>query len=488
VARRTQFRLLVALTIVWALWAGWSLIGRETPYTVRVLDDQGAPVAQASIDVEGKQIGTSTGDGTIDVEWNRSTTVLEVSAPGHISQMVTVTERPGSVMDIVLKARVLRGRVTDASGKPVESAIVVAGPATGATDEEGRFSLRGAEPGPVQVSRPAWIETGFTWDGGVGESVVEMEPFVARAVHISGEAAGQNIEYFFDMAESTELNALMLDLKDESGLVWYDSADPVATEVGAVEGVYDLGEIAARAEEADLYVIGRLVVFNDPTAAIRKPSMAVWNSASNQPYQANGQYFLDPTDPEARAYGLSLAVEACEMGVDEVQFDYVRFPDQRSEETVFDSGVGVEVRTATITDFLREAVGLLHPMGCAVAADVFGFTTAPGTDDGGIGQRWEDVTEVVDVASPMVYPSHYGPDWYGYENPNDHPGPMVTRAIEDGLERLPRNVVIRPWLQDFGYTPEQVRQQIESVERFGLGWMLWNARSTVSVDALSRVE
>jgi hypothetical protein len=127
-------------------------------------------------------------------------------------------------------------------------------------------------------------------------------------------------------------------------------------------------------------------------------------------------------------------------------------------------------------------------MGCAVAADVFGFTTAPGTDDGGIGQRWEDVTEVVDVASPMVYPSHYGPDWYGYENPNDHPGPMVTRAIEDGLERLPRNVVIRPWLQDFGYTPEQVRQQIESVERFGLGWMLWNARSTVSVDALSRVE
>jgi hypothetical protein len=488
VARRTQFRLLVALTIVWAVWAGWSLLGRATPYTLRVLDDVGAPIAAASVDVNDAQIGTSADDGTVEVEWNRSATVLEVSAPGHLSQRVTVAEQPEGVVDVVLKARVLRGRVTDEAGVPVEAVRVVAGPAQGVTDVEGRFNLRGAEPGEVQVSRPAWMATTFEWDGGVGESVVELEPFIARAVHISGEAAGENIDDFIDMADTTELNALMLDLKDESGLVWYDSEDPVALEVGAVRGAYDLGSIATSAEEADLYLIGRLVVFSDPIAAIEKPSMAVWDAAANAPYSANGQYFLDPTDPEARAYGLSLAAEACERGLDEVQFDYVRFPDQRTEDTIFDEGVSLEVRTSTITEFLREAVAMLHPMGCAVGADVFGFTTAPGTDDGGIGQRWEDVTEVVDVASPMVYPSHYGPDWYGFENPNDHPGPMVTRAIEDGLARLPRNVVVRPWLQDFGYTAEQVRAQIESVERFGLGWMLWNAKSSVTVDALGRVE
>ena len=485
--RRTQFQLLVALTIVWALWAGWSLLGRATPYTLRVLDDIGTPIAAASIDVNDNQVGTSAADGTIEIEWRRSASVLEVSAPGHIPKTLTIAERPDGVFDVVLNARILRGRVADESDAPVEAALVVAGPASGITDVDGRFSLRGAEPGHVRVSRPAWLETTFDWDGGVGESVVEMTPFIARAVHISGEAAGDNIDYFFEMAEDTELNALMLDLKDETGLVWYDSENPLAKEVDAIQGAYDLSEIAARAEQADLYLIGRLVIFNDPTAAIRKPSMAVWDSGLNEPYSSRGQYFLDPTDPEAQGYGLALAQEVCEMGVDEVQFDYVRFPDARTEAATFDGGVSLEVRTSTIIDFLREAVALLHPMGCAVGADVFGFTTAA-ADDGGIGQRWEDVTDIVDVASPMVYPSHYTADWYGFENPNDHPGPMVTRAIEDGMERLSRNVVVRPWLQDFGYTTEQVRAQIESAEQFGLGWMLWNAASTVTVDALTRLE
>ena len=488
VGRRTQFRLLVALTIVWALWAGWSLVGRATPYTLRVLDDTGTPIAAASVDVRDTQVGTSSEDGTIEIEWRRSASVLEVSAAGHIPKTLTLAKRPDGVVDVVLNARILRGRVTDIEGVPVEAVRVIAGPATGSTDGEGRFSLRGAEPGVVEVSRPAWVETTFDWDGGVGEAVVEMSPFIARAVHITGEAAGDDVDRFFDMAESTELNALMLDLKDESGLVWYNSEDPVAIEVGAVRSVYDLGAIATRADQADLYLIGRLVVFNDPTAAIRKPSMAVWDSELNEPYSAAGQYFLDPTDPEARAYGLALATEVCEMGVDEVQFDYVRFPDRRSDAATFDEGVSLETRTRTITTFLGDAVALLHPMGCAVGADVFGFTTAPGIDDGGIGQRWEDVTGIVDVASPMVYPSHYDPDWYGFENPNDHPGPMVTRAIEDGMERLPRNVVVRPWLQDFGYTTDQVRAQIESAEQFDLGWMLWNATSTVTVDALLRIE
>ncbi len=485
-ARRTQFRLLVALTIVWAAWAGWSLLGRATPYTLRVLDDVGAPIAGASVDVRNSQIGTSAEDGTVEVVWNRSSAVLEVSAAGHITQTVTIAERPEGAVDVVLKARILRGRVVDESGAAVESARVVAGPASGVTDTDGRFSLRGAEPGRIEVSRPAWVDATFDWDGGVGESVIEMTPFIARAVHISGEAAEDDLNRFFEMTEGTELNALMLDLKDESGLIWYDSADPTAKEVDAIRAVFDLSQVAARAHELDLYLIGRLVVFSDPTAAIRKPEMAVWDSATNQPYNANGQYFLDPTDPDARAYGLSLAVEACEMGIDEVQFDYVRFPDKRTESTTFDDGISIETRTSTIVQFLEEAVAALHPLGCAVGADVFGFTTTA-TDDGGIGQRWEDVTAVVDVASPMVYPSHYSAGWYGFDVPNDHPGPMVTRAIEDGISRMSRNVVIRPWLQDFNYTTEQVREQIEVAEQFGLGWMLWNAKSNVTVAAL-RVE
>lgn len=486
VARRTQFRLLVALTIVWALWAGWSLLGRATPYTLRVLDDRGVPIAEATVDNSGRQVGTTASNGTVELEWRRSASVLGVSAPGHVPKTMTLAGPPGAVVDVVLNARILKGRVVDQDGVPVESALVTAGPASGYSDVVGRFSLRGAEPGPVTVTRPAWMDAGFEWDGGAGEAVVEMSPFVVRAVHIIGKAVAERLDFFIDMAQTTELNALMIDLKDETGVVWYRSENPTALEVGAVGGAYDLTEVAAAADAADLYLIGRIVVFNDPIAAIRKPSMAVTDSATGQPYASRGQYFLDPTDPEARAYGLGLAEEACALGVDEVQFDYVRFPDQRIETTTFDQGVSLEVRTASVIGFLQEAVDILHPMGCAVAADVFGFITAPGTGDGGIGQRWEEVAEVVDVASPMVYPSHYDPGWYGFDNPNDYPGPMVQKALEDALGRLSRNVVVRPWLQDFGYTPEQVRAQIEVAEGYGLGWMLWNARSNVTVEALDR--
>jgi hypothetical protein len=145
------------------------------------------------------------------------------------------------------------------------------------------------------------------------------------------------------------------------------------------------------------------------------------------------------------------------------------------------------VRMNTINGFLTDAVATLHPLGCAVAADVFGFTTTA-VDDGAIGQKWEDVTAVVDVASPMLYPSHYGSGWFDFDNPNDHPADVVRNALEDGMERLARKVVVRPWLQDFGYTPDQVRAQIEIAESFGLGWMLWNARSEVTTDALGPPE
>lgn len=487
VTRRTQFRLLVALTIVWVAWAGWSLLGQATPYTLRVLDDLGMPVASAVVDIGGSQAGSTDGDGLVEMDWSRSSNILEVSAPGHVSQMLTIGERPEGVVDVVLKARVLRGRVIDKDEMPLASALVTAGPATGVTDAEGSFIVRGAEPGHVSVTRPAWVATSFEWDGGPGESLVEMSPFTARAVHITGEAVAADLDRFVEMAQTSELNALMIDLKDESGFIWYQSENPTALEVSAVRGAYDLAVVAERADSADLYLIGRLVVFNDPIVALARPQMAVWDSATNAPLETSSQRFLDPTDPDTRAYALALAVEACRLGVDEIQFDYVRFPDKRPESSQFDGGSPTpELRRATITSFLVEAVELLHPMGCAVAADVFGFVTAPSIEfpDGGIGQNWEDVANLVDVVSPMVYPSHYDPDAYGFENPSDHPGPMVDNALRDGVERLTGNVIVRPWLQDFSYTESQVRAQIDVVESYGLGWMLWNGASEVTTGAL----
>ncbi|MDX1469053.1 MAG: putative glycoside hydrolase [Acidimicrobiia bacterium] len=473
----------MALTIAWAVWAGWSLITRATPYELHVIDDLGVPVAGVSVDISGRQAGTSGDDGRLSLEWSPSMKELTVSAPGHVPQVVTIMERPDRPVQVVIKARILRGQVVDDDGNPVPDVVISTAAAEGRTDSQGLFDIRGAEPGPVTVTRPAWIEKIFEWDGSPGDALIQIEPFTARAVHISGDAVATRFDSFIQMAMDTELNALMVDLKDEMGLVWYDTENPTAIAVGADHGAYDLAEVVRRAHAEGLYVIGRLVVFNDPIAAQGRPSMAVWDSDLQQPYSSNGQYFLDPTDPEARQYGLELAIEACSKGLDEVQFDYVRFPDERGESATFDEGVSPEVRSPTIVQFLSDAVAALHPMGCAVAADVFGFITTV-SDDGKIGQTWEEIAAVVDVVSPMVYPSHYSTGWFNYDVPNDHPGPVVREALADGIERLPRNVVVRPWLQDFGYDANQVRAQILSAEEFGLGWMLWNAASNVTMEAL----
>jgi hypothetical protein len=451
---------------------------------VTVIDDVGLPVSGAELRSDDTVLGVTGDDGRATLDWSPALTMLAVAADGFSPLEMTLLDSPGPALEAVLRARLLRGRVLDPDGAPVAGAYVTAGSATAVSDEEGRFTVRKAEPGEVEVWRPAWEGDTITWEGGLGEETIAIAPQVKRAVHVGGEAARDNWQFYLDLATTTEVNALMLDLKDESGLIFYQSQVPRAQELGATVDYYDLSLLASQASDQDIYLIGRVVTFQDPLAAIRAPEMAVWDTDLNQPYEAGGQYFLDPTDPAAQAYALELAAEACKAGVDEIQFDYVRFPDSRRESARFDGGVTDEVRTPTIRDFLATAVAQLHPLGCAVAADIFGFLTKA-IDDGGIGQQWEELTAVLDVASPMIYPSHYNSGWDGHDNPNDHPGPMVASALDDGLERLTRQTIVRPWLQDFLYTPEQVRAQIDQAEARGLGWMLWNAQSNVTVEALN---
>ena len=459
------------------------MVGRSHAYELRVLDDLGSPIDAAVVDSEGAQVGTTSSTGRVELVWSRSATLLQVSAPGHIPQMVTLSDPPEGQVDVVLKAQVLRGRVVDQEGAGIEGARVAAGAGQSLSDGSGYFQIRGAEEGTVTVDRPAWVETSFEWTGGSGDALVELEPFLARAVHVGGPEARDELARFVTMALDTELNALVIDLKDESGKVFFNTNNATAVEVGAVGETFDLGATAAEAHDLDLYLIGRIVLFSDPIASLGQPEMAVWDSVTNAPYEANGQLFLDPTDPAARQYGIDLAVEACQRGVDEIQFDYLRFPDSRAESATFDGGVSPEVRVSAVSAFLSTAVDALQPLGCAVAADIFGYLTTA-TDDGGIGQRWEDVANIVDVISPMLYPSHYDTGWWGYDNPGDFPGEVVERGLNDGLERLSTQVVVRPWIQDFGYDAEKVRAQITVVEDHGLGWMLWNAASEVTVGAL----
>jgi hypothetical protein len=482
-SRKLVFRSLVAVSITWTAWAAWSVLGSGAAVAVNVIDDVGLPVVGAEVRADGQLLGVTGDDGRVMVSWTPGQTLLEVAATGYPALELPVLEKPATTIEAVLRAQLLRGRILDADGLPVEGAYVTAGTGTAVSDLEGRFTVRRAAPGPVNVWRPAWNGNTVTWEGGLGEEMITIAPQVMRAVHVGGIAARDSWQYFVDLANDTELNALLLDLKDETGQVFYLSDVATAREVRATVDFYDLDKLTADANTEGIYLIGRIVAFQDPVASIRAPEMAVWDMEINGPYADGKQYFLDPTDPAAQAYALDLAVEACKAGVDEIQFDYVRFPDSRRDSARFDGGVTPEVRSTTTRDFLATAVAQLHPLGCAVAADIFGFLTRA-VDDGGIGQNWETMTSVLDVASPMLYPSHYDSGWYGFETPNDHPAELIANALDDGLGRLARQTVVRPWLQDFGYTPAQVRAQIDEAEKRGLGWMLWNARSEVSVEAL----
>lgn len=481
--RSQQLRLLLVVTVLFAGWAAFASFGPDVAAAVTVVDERGEPVSGATLTVADRELATTGPDGVARFDWPADGEV-RVHADGFHAQPV-LAPTADSVTAVRLMPHMLRGVVQDPNGLPVQGVYVESGRGSAVSGFDGSFLVRLAEPGEVRVWRPAWELGDFEWDGGLGERTVTIAPRVVKAIHVTGEAAGdpQRWNELLELKDQTELNGVMLDLKDEYGLVYYDTQVGVAEEANAVYPTYDLAQIVRDVDERGLYLIGRIVTFQDPQAAHRIPEIAAFDTTTGGPYGKAGQWFLDPTDPKARGYALSLAVEACQLGVDEIQFDYVRYPDGLPDTVVFDEGSDPETRVVTIESFLLEARDVLHPLGCAVAGDIFGFITTA-RDDGGIGQQWEVVADALDVVSPMLYPSHYSTGWYGFDRPVDHPGEMVRRALEDGISRLERGTVVRPWLQDFGYTDDQVRAQTESAEAFGLGWMLWNAHSNVSVGAL----
>ena len=478
-------RLLVVLTLGWVMWMLWLIVDDDRPFFLYVLDEDGRGIGDVTVLHDGEVVNVTDPDGSVALDWSPDGRRFVLFSPGFLRKTVTVAGPPQDYLTVHLRPRALRGRVTDPNAAPVEGVQVSLGPVSTLTDDEGRFLLERVEEGVVEFARPAWNPTDYSWDGGPGDAELTLTPLVVKAVHVSGTVAGDRVAWdaMIRLVQETELNGVMLDIKDETGQIFYDSAVGTAREVRAVNPQYDLAGLARTLEEQGIYLIGRVVAFQDPIASVRKPVIAVWDSQLDQPYRQGHQYFLDPTDPGARAYALDLAVEVCEAGVDEVQFDYIRFPDSRRPSATFDGPIDPDSRIRAVTSFLEEARSLLWPMGCAVAADIFGFlTTVP--DDGGIGQQWESVTQVLDVVSPMLYPSHYDNGWFGYDRPNDHPGGVVKEALADAFARMDTGVVIRPWLQDFGHRADQVRSSINAAEDFELGWMLWNPVSNVSEGAL----
>ncbi len=316
-------------------------------------------------------------------------------------------------------------------------------------------------------------------------------PDQVRALYVNAWAfGGSRFRELIRLADESEVNALVIDVKDDTGFLTYPSKVPTAVAIGATK------ELRARDAEArvremlahGIYPIARIVVAKDPLLAERKPDWAIQSSAGGLWRDRRGTAWVDAFNDSVWVYAAQLAAEAIEMGFAEVQFDYVRFPDEpraRMATAVFPARRAGESTRQGVQRNLAMLRSRMRPYGVPVTLDVFGMTTVM-TGDMGIGQVWEDLVGASDVVLPMVYPSHYAPGMYGTQTPNAEPYLVVRRALEDGLRRsalLDRPASIRPYLQAFTlgaprYTGEHVREQIRAAADVGIeSWVLWNPRS-----------
>lgn len=393
------------------------------------------------------------------------TVATQTTLPAPTTTSTTSTTSTTTTTTTTLPSYTLGGTVLNAE-HPLWDAIVTLNGESIYTDSSGLFSFGGALPGTLTVDRPGYLPQTIEYEGGGSSIEVVMEVRVVRALRVSSSVVRNDDDFnrLLGLAAITTVNSFVFDTKDETGKVQYETAVPEALELGFINPSYDPVARIAQAKEAGLYTITRVVSFED----------AGWVNA--QPEFKLAGSWVNPYNPEVWEYPLGLAVEACELGFDEIQFDYVRFPAGKTAAAARRAQpLTQEERIGAISGFLGEAVRRLHPLGCAVSADIFGIvTSAP--DDQGLGQRPEELSQVVDALSPMLYPSHYSDGWLGFDDPNDHPGPVVAHALDKGIPRMTGDAVMRPWLQAFYYNGSQVLAQINEAESRGAGWILWNAR------------
>ena len=317
-------------------------------------------------------------------------------------------------------------------------------------------------------------------------------PRAVRAVYVNAWAFGG--ARFWDLvrlADSTEINSFVIDIKDDTGFLTYRSSVPTAIAIGAN------GQIRARDAQARLralhahgiHAIARIVVAKDPLLAAHKPDWSVQDVGGGLWRDRLNFAWVDAFNDSIWVYAAQLAAEAVDMGFNEVQFDYVRFPDEpkaRMAHAIFPARRRGESVRDGVSRNLRLLRDRVKPLGVPFTIDVFGMTTNVRVDMG-IGQVWEDLISTADVVLPMVYPSHYYRAMYGVAHPNSEPYTIVKRALADGVERSRQmgagTAEIRPYLQAFTlgqprYTPELVRDQIRAANDVGIhSWVLWNPRS-----------
>ncbi|MEK7641454.1 MAG: putative glycoside hydrolase [Patescibacteria group bacterium] len=336
-------------------------------------------------------------------------------------------------------------------------------------------------------------------------------PEAVRAVYMTSWAAGSQKfrKHLFDLVDTTEINAVVIDVKDYTGRIAFDVDDPMLIETGAVERrIPDVKELIEELHKKGVYVIGRVSVFQDSYLINVHPEWAVKTKAGEIWKDYKGVKWLDAAAKPVWDYAIAIGHAAYDVGFDELNFDYVRFPSDGNLEDIAYTWAEGKQRSEVMKGFFEYVHNHFSGTGIPTSVDFFGLTTSA-EGDLGIGQILEHGLEYFDYVAPMVYPSHYGKGFLGYTKPAQYPYEVIassmgsaiakaeattTRSAVLGVEPIASTTPqlytkksydkrkLRPWFQAFDlgavYTPEMVRKQIEAAHDLGLdSWMLWDAAS-----------
>ncbi len=390
------------------------------------------------------------------------------------------------------------GRVVDFfTGKPVKGAMVTLNSEVVLTDENGTFTVNAALS-KLAVRAPGYGRTEQTilpFDNAPLE--VKLVPFTPKALYLSFYGIGDRglRESAVKLIDETELNTLVIDVKGDKGLIPYKSSIPLAAQVGAqrITTVREIVPLMKSLKDKGIYTIARIVVFKDNPLALAKPDWAVKTQGGETWRDRENLAWVDPFNKEVWNYNIDIAVEAAQYGFDEIQFDYVRFPDASAPQ--FSMPNTEENRVQAISGFLMEARRGLTPYNVFLSADIFGYVCW-NLNDTKIGQKLEDLVAHLDYLCPMLYPSGFQYGIPGYRNPVANPYEIIYLSLKRAQERtnLPSHR-FRPWLQAFRdyafdgryFNDKEIMGEIRAAEGFGShGWMLWNPRNAYSSAGLKK--
>lgn len=315
-------------------------------------------------------------------------------------------------------------------------------------------------------------------------------PEPVKAIYLSSWVAGTPSirNELISFVERSDLNAVVIDIKDSTGIISFEVDHPILNKYGTDSTrIRNIAELVEQLREKDIYIIGRLTIFQDPALAQKHPELsfkrvdngAVWTDRK-------GLAFADPKKREVWEYTVALAEYSYDLGFDEINFDYIRYP---SDGVISNINYGLsagETRASVLKEFYVFLDEELRSQNIPISADIFGLATTA-RDDLGIGQVFEDIYPHFDAIAPMVYPSHYARGSFGYDNPNRNPYEIVKIAMESAKNRAiaidEDPLKLRTWIQDFSldgvtYGTSEIQAQIKATYDAGLtSYMAWDPRN-----------